>query len=153
MSEVEISPDLPQWMADHIRQYLETDGVEGHLWDSTPVGGPGPLPTLLLTTVGRRSGKPRIMPLIYGQQDDDYVIVASKGGAPRHPAWYLNLVARPEVQVQVADERFRASTSTISGEDREWLWDHMVALYPPYEDYQKKTDREIPIVLLKKLQG
>ena len=93
MSEVNVPENMPKWMADHLRRYLETDGADGHMWDSASVGGPGPLPTLLLTTVGRRSGQTSLLPLIYGKTSGKYVIVASEGGAPQHPGWYHNLVA------------------------------------------------------------
>ena len=81
MSEVKIPDNLPSWIADHLQRYLDTDGADGHMWDSAPVGGPGLLPTLLLTTTGRRSGQTGIMPLIYGEADGNYIVVASKGGA------------------------------------------------------------------------
>jgi hypothetical protein len=109
MSEVLIPAHLPDWIRDHIHRYLESDGADGHMWDSSSVGGPGLVPTLLLTTTGRKSGKPQILPLIYGKAGKGYVIVASKGGAPSHPAWYINLTAHPEVAVQVGAKRFRAS--------------------------------------------
>lgn len=148
MTEIEIPETLPKWMADHMRQYIGSGGAEGHMWDSTSVGGPGLLPTLLLTTTGRRSGKTWTMPLIYGESGGSYVIVASKGGAPKHPAWYLNLDAEPDVSVQVATKRFTAKARTASGDERQRLWQQMAEIYPPYLDYQKKTDREIPVVVL-----
>lgn len=140
--------DLPKWIADHLQRYLDTDGADGHLWDSAPVGGPGPIPTLLLTTTGRRSGKPIVMPLIYGEAGGKYVVVASKGGAPTHPGWYLNLAAHRAVEVQILAKRFRATARTASGAERAELWQQMAAIYPPYDDYQAKTDREIPVVVL-----
>lgn len=140
--------DLPKWIADHLQRYLDTDGADGHLWDSAPVGGPGPIPTLLLTTTGRRLGKPIVMPLIYGEAGGNYVVVASKGGAPKHPGWYLNLAAHPDVEVQILARRFRATARTASGAERAELWKQMAAIYPPYNDYQAKTDREIPVVVL-----
>lgn len=140
--------DLPKWIADHLQRYLDTDGADGHLWDSAPVGGPGPIPTLLLTTTGRRSGKPIVMPLIYGEAGGNYVVVASKGGAPKHPGWYLNLAAHPDVEVQILARRFQATARTASGAERAELWKQMAAIYPPYNDYQAKTDREIPVVVL-----
>ena len=121
------------------------------MWDSSPVGGPGLVPTLLLTTTGRRSGQPLVIPLIYGKADRGYVVIASKGGAPKHPGWYLNLVAQPEVGVQVIAERFRATALTATGEERADLWKKMVAIYPPYTEYQGKTDREIPVVVLERV--
>lgn len=140
--------DLPKWIADHLQRYLDTDGADGHLWDSAPVGGPGPIPTLLLTTTGRRSGKPIVMPLIYGEAGGNYVVVASKGGAPKHPGWYLNLAAHPDVEVQILARRFQATARTASGAERAELWKQMAAIYPPYNDYQARTDREIPVVVL-----
>ena len=147
MSEA-TAPQLPQWITDHLQRYLDTNGADGHMWDSGPVGGPGLLPTLLLTTNGRRSGKPITMPLIYGEADGSYIIVASKGGAPQHPGWYLNLAATPQVEVQVRDKRFRATARTASGQERTSLWQKMRGIYPPYDEYQTKTEREIPVVVL-----
>ena len=141
--------DLPKWIADHLQRYLDTDGADGHMWDSAPVGGPGPIPTLLLTTTGRRSGKPIVMPLIYGEAGGNYVVVASKGGAPTHPGWYLNLSTHSNVEVQILAKRFQATARTASGAERAELWQQMAAIYPPYNDYQAKTDREIPVVVLK----
>jgi deazaflavin-dependent oxidoreductase (nitroreductase family) len=148
MSTVKVPAKLPQWIGDHLRRYVESNGADGHMWDSTSVGGPGVLPTLLLTTTGRRSGQPITMPLIYGKVGDKHVIVASKGGAPAHPGWYLNLVAQPTVEVQVLADRFRATARTATGEERARLWQTMAAIYPPYNAYQAKTQREIPVVVL-----
>jgi deazaflavin-dependent oxidoreductase (nitroreductase family) len=148
MSDDSLPAQVPDWIRDHLRRYLESGGADGHLWDSTFAGGPGLLPTLLLTTTGRNSGKPRVLPLLYGTAHDGYVIVASKGGAPLHPAWYLNLVAQPQVKVQVRERQFRAKARIATGEERSSLWRQMVGLYPPYEDYQRRTEREIPIVVL-----
>jgi deazaflavin-dependent oxidoreductase (nitroreductase family) len=136
------------WIDEHREQYLK-DGAKGHMWDSTVVGGPGPVPTLLLTTTGRKSGEKRIMPLIYGKVPDGYVVVASKGGAPDHPDWYKNLEANPDVEVQVANEKFRGRAETVTGARREELWNLMVPIWPPYTEYQTKTQRQIPVVLLK----
>ncbi|MFI7026050.1 nitroreductase family deazaflavin-dependent oxidoreductase [Micromonospora sp. NPDC049900] len=132
------------WVADHIDRYVETDGAEGHEWQ------PGVF-TLLLTTRGRRSGALRRTALIYGRDGDAYVVVASQGGAPRHPAWYLNLLADPEAQVQVAAERFTARARTATPEEKERLWPGMAAIWPAYDDYQTKTDRDIPVVLLERV--
>ena len=144
-------PDLQAMVrsiTEHKRRYLESDGAEGHLWDSTPAGGPGPVPTLLLTTTGRKSGEERVQPLIYGEHGDAVVVIASKGGAPSHPAWYLNLRAHPEVGVQVARRKFRARARDASGEERAALWKQLTGIYPPYDDYQARTEREIPVVVL-----
>jgi deazaflavin-dependent oxidoreductase (nitroreductase family) len=125
---------------EHVARYRETAGEDGHDWQGTK--------TLLLTTTGRRSGEPRELPLIYGRHGDDYVVVASKGGAPVHPGWYLNLEANPEVEVQVGAERFRARARTATAEERPELWRIMTAEWPAYDQYQTKTDREIPVVVI-----
>ena len=142
-------PQLPQIIADHLRQYQQSPR-EGHLWDARAAGGYADTPTLLLTTVGRKSGKQLTMPLIYGKDAERYVVVASKGGAPQHPAWYLNLASNPQVEVQVADEKFSATARTATGAERQRLWDLMSKVYPPYPSYQERTDREIPVVVLER---
>lgn len=151
MSTVRLPANLPQWIGEHLRRYVESEGADGHMWDTTAVGGPGPVPTLLLTTRGRRSGQPITMPLIYGEVGGKYVVVASKGGAPTHPGWYLNLAAQPAVEVQVRADRFRATARTATGEERARLWQTMAAIYPPYNAYQAKTQREIPIIVLERV--
>jgi deazaflavin-dependent oxidoreductase (nitroreductase family) len=128
-------------MKDHIARYIATDGADGYLWDASIGGGKGMVPTLLLTTVGRKSGR-----VLTGA---NYVVVASKGGAPAHPAWYLNLQAKPEVQVQVKAEKFTARAHTADAAERAKLWPEMVEIYGPYAQYQTKTDRQIPVVVLK----
>ena len=121
MGNYEIPDSMPKWMADHVRLYLDSGGRDGHMWDSSAMGGPGLLPTLLLTTTGRRSSKQILAPLLYGKADAGYVIIASKGGAPAHPAWYLNLTAQPEVSVQVGEDQFRARARTVSSDERDAL--------------------------------
>lgn len=128
------------WVSDHIKSYVATGGERGHLWRGAP--------TLLLTTVGRRSGERRRTALIYGRDGEDYVIVASYGGAPQHPAWYLNLDANPVVEVQVGDEVFPATARTAGPEQRARLWPELADIWPEYNSYQEKTDREIPLVVL-----
>jgi deazaflavin-dependent oxidoreductase (nitroreductase family) len=139
---------LPNWITDHLARYLATDGADGYLWDATLGGGTGMVPTLLLTTRGRKSGRELTMPLIFGRHGTDYVVVASKGGAPEHPAWYLNLDADPNVGVQVKGEKFSARAHTANTAERATLWPKMVAIYGPYERYQTKTKRQIPVVIL-----
>lgn len=142
-------PKAPtNWIQEHLQRYLATDGAEGYWWDSTIGGGKGMVPTLLLTTVGNKTGRVLTMPLIFGESGKDYVVVASKAGAPTHPAWYLNLTAQPNVEVQVKGDKFKARARTATGEERARLWAKMVDIYGPYADYQKKTDRQIPIVVL-----
>jgi deazaflavin-dependent oxidoreductase (nitroreductase family) len=151
MSEQNKPSSLPTWIADHLARYLATDGADGYLWDASVGGGRGMVPTLLLTTIGRKSGKALTLPLIFGRSGANYVVVASKGGAPTHPAWYLNLQANPEVHVQVKAEKFKARAYTAGPEERPALWAKMVEIYGPYAQYQTKTDRQIPVVVLKPL--
>jgi deazaflavin-dependent oxidoreductase (nitroreductase family) len=151
MTDSRIADSLPDWIKDHLRRYLATDGADGHLWDATLGGGTGMVPTLLLTTTGRKSGQPLTLPLIYGEYGNNVVVIASKGGAPAHPAWYLNLEATPEVGVQVKADRFDARARTASGAEREMLWKQLVGIYHPYEKYQAATTREIPVVVLERV--
>jgi deazaflavin-dependent oxidoreductase (nitroreductase family) len=130
----------PGWQLDHLREYVDSGGEQGHLWRGVP--------TLLLTTKGRRSGQARRTPLIYGEDAGRFVLVASKGGSPDHPAWYLNLAADPRVLVQVKDEVFEAEAHTATGDERARLWRDMNKIWPDYDSYQTKTDREIPVVVL-----
>jgi proline iminopeptidase len=146
--EFSVPEDLPDWIREHVQRYLASNGADGHMWDSRERGGPGPLPTLLLVTRGRKSGRPLTLPLIYGESGGSYVVIASKGGAPSHPAWYVNLTANPDVSVQVGAKRFEATARTASGEERERLWKQLAAIFPPYETYQKSTSRQIPVVVL-----
>ena len=104
--------------------------------------------SLLLTTTGRKSGERFVFPLYYGTTSDSYIIVASKGGAPDHPGWYKNLVVNPEVEVQVGTKKLKAKARTVTGEERAKLWPVALKFWPPYADYAKKTEREIPIVVL-----
>jgi deazaflavin-dependent oxidoreductase (nitroreductase family) len=150
MAEPNESPnELPTWIKDHLARYIATDGADGYLWDASVGGGKGMVPTLLLTTIGRKSGKALTLPLIFGLSGANYVVIASKGGAPAHPAWYLNLQANPEVRVQVKARKFTAHAYTAEGEERAGLWAKMVGVYGPYEQYQTKTNRQIPVVVLK----
>lgn len=140
---------MPDWIQQHMALYRE-DPEKGHLWDARDYGGFRDTPCLLLTTVGRKSGKPFTLPLLYGRDGDRCVIVGSKGGAPEHPAWYLNLAANPRVQVQVASDRFVATARTITGPQRDRLWIMMTGVYPPLASYQQCTDRLIPVVVLER---
>lgn len=127
---------------EHVDRYVATDGEEGHDWQGTTV--------LILTTKGRRSGEQRSTPLIYGSHGDDHVVVASKGGADEPPAWYLNLEADPEITVQVKGDRFPARARTATAEEKPELWRMMTGQWPAYDEYQTKTDREIPVVVLER---
>ena len=139
---------LPDWIQEHLDLYLKTHGAEGHLRDFSAGGGKVDTPNLLLTTTGRKSGRQIMLPLIYGTDGDNYLIVASKGGAPEHPAWYLNLQAQPQVAVQVAAKKFKAIARTATGDERQRLWQIMADVFPPYNEYQTRTTREIPVVVL-----
>ena len=151
MTEINIPDSLPPWIKEHIRVYLE-DGEAGHLWDASLGGGEGMLTTLLLTTTGRKSGKQLMVPLIYRPTDDGgYCVIASKGGAPSHPAWYLNLEANPTVALKVANDEFKAVARVAEGDEREKLWQVMVNYYAPYADYQASTERRIPVVVFNRV--
>ena len=128
------------FVKDHIREYVETDGKKGYLWRGVP--------TLLLTTRGRKSGKLRRTALIFGRDGKNYLLVASKGGAPKHPLWYLNLVANPEVEIQVGAEKITARARTANKDEKPRLWKVMAGIFPNYNEYQAKATRDIPVVIL-----
>ena len=139
MGDAQIVDSPVQWVADHIRNYVESNGVDGHIWRGVP--------TLLLTTKGHQSGLLRRTALIYGRDGDDYVIVASKGGAPTDPLWYLNLKKESAVTIQVGANILsgRASTYALDA-NREKVWQSMVAIWPGFAEYKEKTTRQIPLV-------
>jgi deazaflavin-dependent oxidoreductase (nitroreductase family) len=134
------APDLTLIGEEHVRRYRETDGEEGYLWNGVPA--------LLLTTTGRRTGEPRTSALIFGRDGDDYLVVASMGGMPQHPAWYFNLTANPQVEIQVRGDRMSAQARTATSDEKPRLWQIMRELWPNYDQYQSRTDREIPVVVL-----
>jgi deazaflavin-dependent oxidoreductase (nitroreductase family) len=142
-----IDPGTPGWQQRHVELYLKSDGAEGHVVDLGRPGAPE-VNCLLLQTIGRKSKEPRTTPLIYGKDAKGFVIVASKGGAPNHPAWFLNLRDQPEVRFQVADKKYRGVARIASGAERQSLFRMMAGLFPPYDSYQAKTAREIPVVVL-----
>ncbi len=149
MPDAKLAPNLPGWMVDHANRYIASGGKEGHMYTVTPPGySEMVVPSLLLTTTGRKSGEKYIFPLFYGETGKGYFIVASKGGAPEHPGWYRNLVANPEVEVQVGTKTVKARAHTATGEERARLWEESLKFWPPYADYARKTDREIPVVVL-----
>jgi proline iminopeptidase len=129
---------------EHVQRYRETDGAEGHLWREGST-------ILLLTTKGRKSGLDRTVPLIYDRDGANPVIVASKGGAPDHPGWFKNLVSTPEAEVQILRDRFPVRAREAEGEERERLWAQMNRMWPHYAEYQAKTDRRIPVVVLERM--
>ena len=128
---------------EHVRRYRETNGDVGHSWREGST-------ILLLTTTGRTSGEPRTTPLIYAGDGDRYVIVASKGGAPDHPGWFKNIEKTPQVELQVKDDVFTANAHVAEGEERERLWRKANEVWPHYDEYATKTDREIPVVVLER---
>lgn len=134
---------------EHVRRYEETEGEIGHDWENHRTASV--VPCLVLTTTGRRSGEARKKALIYQELEGAYVVVASRGGGPRHPAWYLNLSKNPEVGVQVRGDRFTARARTASADEKAALWPKMVAVWPDYDDYQRETERDIPVVILDRL--
>ncbi len=144
---------MPQaaWTMEHVKRYRETGGADGHIWKGHD--GTGQLPCLLLTTSGRITGEARTTPLIYGRDGDDYVVIASQGGRPNHPAWYLNLDKNSKVEVQVEADVFAATARTVGVDDRDRLWKMMTHIYPPYDDYQDRAaaSREIPVVVLSRM--
>jgi deazaflavin-dependent oxidoreductase (nitroreductase family) len=131
---------------EHIDRYIATDGAEGYAWEKGTT-------ILLLTTKGRRSGEERIAPLIFREHDGDYLVVASKGGAPAPPAWSVTLDADPDVAVQIKGDRFLARARTAGDAERDELWPLMVEVWADYDAYQTKTDRRIPIVVLERAEG
>jgi len=144
LKPVEASPgtDITLLGDEHIRVYRETNGEQGYLWNGVP--------TLLLTMTGRKSGEKRTIPIIYRQVGDRYVIIASKGGSASHPAWYLNVSADPNVEVQIKGEVFKATARTAPSPEREELWAQAVSAWPNYDIYQSRTTRQIPVVVLER---
>ncbi len=136
-------PRPPGWQQEHARRYRETEGADGHIWNGVP--------TLLLTTRGRRSGEPRTTPLIYGRDGDRFLVVGSVGGTDRHAQWYRNLLAAPEVEVQVLAERFKARARAADDTEKPGLWKTMTAVWPGYDDYQARTQRKIPVIIIERL--
>ena len=135
--------ETPLFGPEHVERYEATDGEEGHDWQRGSTVG-------ILTTTGRKSGETRKTPLIYGQQDGKTMVVASKGGADQPPAWYLNLKENPEVQFQIKGDRFTAKARDATPEEKPELWKIMTSQWPDYDEYQKHTDREIPVVVLER---
>jgi deazaflavin-dependent oxidoreductase (nitroreductase family) len=126
--------------AEHVRVYRETGGERGYRWRGTEI--------LLLTTEGRKSGESRTTPLIHRTDGDRWVVVASKGGAPEHPSWYENLLASPQATIEVQADEIPVLASTAEGPERARLWSLMTEVWPAYDEYQAKTEREIPVVVL-----
>lgn len=128
---------------EHVKRYEETDGKEGYDWENGTT-------ILLLHTTGRTSGKERIHPLIFRQWEDDYLVVASKGGDEADPEWYRNLQEDPDVEVQIKDDKFAAKARAATPSEKPAMWQHMIDVWPAYSDYQQKTSRNIPVVVLER---
>ena len=142
MSEILESPI--EFVANHIKTYVATNGEDGHMWQGVPC--------VLLTTTVRKSGAQRRCALIYGMDGNDYVVVASRGGDANHPLWYKNMLDAPQVTLQVKGDVFQATASTIAeGADRDRLWNAMAAIWPDYNTYAEKTERRIPLVRLTRI--
>jgi deazaflavin-dependent oxidoreductase (nitroreductase family) len=140
----EIGTDITLVGEEHVRRYLETDGEVGYMWNGVPI--------LLLTTKGRKSGEDRIIPIIYRQVGDDIVLVASKGGSPTHPVWYLNIEADPHVKVQIKGDKFDAIARVTKSPEREKMWAEAIKGWPNYDVYQTRTTRQIPVVVLERVK-
>ncbi len=148
-SSAEIRNARKDWMAEHRRMYLQSGGMLGHIMDLTPVGGYSFGTHCLIRYKGRKSGKTFITPLCYGVIAGEVVVVASKGGADEHPAWYLNICESDEVEFQIAGQAFHGTWREPEGAERDHIWQFMVECYPFYADYQASTERRIPLVVMK----
>jgi len=144
-SKTEIGTDIGLLGPEHVRRYRETNGEEGYIWNGVTA--------LIVTTKGRKSGEDRVIPIIFTQVDDVQVIIASKGGAPSHPAWYLNILDEPRVKVQIKGEEFDAIARTAESSERERLWAAACENWPAYDTYQSRTTRKIPVVVLERSKG
>ena len=138
------------WVADHTKTYVESGGTEGHMWKGRDGSLAEGVPCLVLFTKGRKSAATRRNALIYIEEGDDHLIVASRGGDASHPHWYLNLVDDPNVQIQVGQDTFDVTAVTLTSQEKADAWESCVAVWPPYADYQAKTDRDIPVVRLRR---
>jgi deazaflavin-dependent oxidoreductase (nitroreductase family) len=152
-TSAEIIKATIQKLKEHRAVYLGSGGTEGHILDGSFIGGHKLCATLLLKCAGRKSGKTIITPLVYGYIGGDVVVVASKGGADAHPAWYLNVKDSKEVAFQIATQAYRASWREPVGAERTKIWDYMVGVFPPYQNYQASTQREIPLVMMSAIEA
>src|SRR5258706_544727 len=151
MIQAKVPEGLPKWMSEHVDRYLQSGGKDGHMYTIKPPGMDKEItvPALLLVTKGRKSGEKYLFPLFYGDTDNGgHYVVASKGGAPDHPGWYKNLLAHPEVEIQVWDKVIPVRARTATAAEKQRLWPIMTAQWPGYDEYQAGTKRDIPVVLL-----
>ncbi|MEU6383760.1 nitroreductase family deazaflavin-dependent oxidoreductase [Streptomyces bauhiniae] len=140
--EGEYEPSPEQWVRDQVEQYESSGGTEGTTLRDTG------MPVIILTTRGNRSGKIRKTPLMRVEHDGKYAIVASVGGAPKHPVWYFNVKADPAVELQDGPDKREMRAREVKGDEKAKWWERAVAAYPPYAEYQEKTDREIPVFVV-----
>ena len=148
-SSAEIRDARKDWVVEHREMYLRSGGAKGHIMDITAVGGRSFATHCLVKYVGRKSGKVFITPLCYADIGGEVVICASKGGADHHPAWYLNIIERPEIEFQVATQAFRGTWREPEGAERKKVWDFFIDCHPFYETYQQTTERVLPLVMMK----
>lgn len=139
---VDAPVDLTLLGEAHVRAYIETNGETGYMWNGAPI--------LLLTTKGRSSGEPRTIPIIFSRHGDAYVIMGSRGGSPTHPKWYLNILADPHVGLQVKADKFAAVARTAASPERELIWNEALKTWPRYAEYQSRTERQIPVVVIER---
>lgn len=151
-SSAEIAVARRDWKTEHLETYLGSGGTKGHIVDVSDIGGHKFTTTLLLRYAGRKSGRTMITPLIYGDIGGEVVIVASKGGADNHPAWYLNIAALDAVEFQIATQAFRAGLREPAGAERDLVWEYMAGVFPPYRAYQASTERAIPLVMMSAIE-
>jgi deazaflavin-dependent oxidoreductase (nitroreductase family) len=137
-----VSPDLSLLGPEHVKRYRETNGAVGHIWNGVTA--------LILNVIGRKSGELRSQPMIYGRDGENYIVIASYGGAPKDPAWYLNLMANPDAEIQVKDKIIKVRAATVEdAKERARLWKIMASMWPNYDQYVLRTNRKIPVVLLR----
>lgn len=151
-SSAAISATRRDWVSDHRESYLNSGGVEGHIMDITAVGGRYFATHCLVKYHGRNSGKTFITPLTYADIGGEVIVCASKGGADHHPDWYLNIVASPELEMQIATQAFRATWREVEGAERDKLWAFFIDCHPFYADYQASTTRVLPLLALKAVE-
>jgi deazaflavin-dependent oxidoreductase (nitroreductase family) len=148
----DIPTDIVQIIKAHIQQYLN-DPEKAHIWDARPLGLPGPVTTLLLTTIGRKTGKARHVPLLYVEHDGGYMVIGSKGGNEEDPIWYLNLQETPECEIRVSTLHTKAKARPLQGAEYESAWQKITTSHPVYLKYQARAARQIPVILLEPIAG
>ena len=149
MTEAKLAPNLPDWMVDHANRYISSGGADGHIYKMTPPGRPRDGRALAAADDDRpKVGRTVYFSAVLRERRRHYFVVASKGGAPQHPGWYRNILANPEVEVQVGTAKMKARARTAAGEERARLWEKALEFWPPYAEYQLEPEREIPVVVL-----